>query len=237
MTKPVKWLHAPGHVRSIGPNVIERAVETDALIIDWTEAYFNTRDLTGYASEYYHFVGKRKKKDRRGRIPNHDVVISVRKDVGAKVVHQEEFFVDRAYKMTLKINPERWGKAMVIDWEDTRILAVFWHPQYGAHRRPLIRRGYKKSVERVERVIRRLNSKYGPDLVLAGGDLQLRRGEAWYYPNKMANRLGLKSDNHGIDWQMWSRGWKSEWDRVIDPSKINSGMDHPWRARILEKEA
>jgi hypothetical protein len=229
----VKWLHAPGHARSMGPAVIERGVASHSLVIDWSEMYFNIDDLRAHGDGYNHFVGKPKTKDKRGRVVNHDVVISTRDD--AKVIYDEEFFVDKASNINFKIHPERWGKARVIEWRGLRILVMAWHPQPKARARLQILDGYKQSVRRVEAVYHKLVNSFEPDLVLLGGDLQLPKGNKWYYPNRLALRLKLRYANHHIDWQMWSKDWITDREHELNMRKINAGIDHPWMVRYLTR--
>lgn len=231
MNYDIKWLHAPGHSRSVGPKVIERAVKTGAQVIDWSEMYFNIDDLLKHAPEYDHFVGEPQQTDSRGRVVNHDVVISIR--AGRKILHKEEFFVDKA-RINAKIHPERRGKALVFEDLGVRVLVIAWHPQPAVLKRPMVLLpGYKESVRRVEAVHDRLVSKYNPDLVVAGGDLQLGKGTKWFYPNRMAHRMKLDWHNIKIDWQMWSPAFREIRFHTIDPSTIQKGMDHPWMVRVL----
>lgn len=231
----IKWLHAPGHSRSIGPNVVKFAVSHDPLVIDWSEMNFNVDDLVKTAVNYKHFIGPPKRKDARGRVVNHDVIISVHKS--ATVTHQEEFFVGREIPKILKYMPERWGKAIVFWVEDQTVLLVAWHPQPGALRwMNLVLPQYRRSVRRVEEIQQKLEKEFSPDIVLNGGDLQLGPGNRWVHPNKLAGRQKMLWQRHKIDWQMYKgRGLKLISFIVLDPSKINKGMDHMWSLMTLRK--
>src|SRR5690349_22041154 len=96
----LKWLHAPGHSRSIGPNVIRFATGFAPDVIDWSEMNFNVDDLVETAKDYEHFIGPAKRTDARGRVVNHDVIISV--DKKHEIIHQEEFFVGKEIPKILK---------------------------------------------------------------------------------------------------------------------------------------
>lgn len=231
----LKWLHAPGHSHSIGPNVIEFAVNLKPTVIDWSEMYFNIDDLRDNAKNYHHFAGPNKRTDRRGRVVNHDVILSVTKD--ANIKHREEFFVAPEISKILKYMPERWGKAMVFELEDQIGLFIGWHPQPGALRwLNLVLPNYRKSVQRVEEVQSRLEREYKPDIVLNGGDLQLGSGRRWVCPNKLADRQKMSYRYHKIDWQMFKGfGLKVLRFVTLDPSKINKGMDHLWTFMTLRK--
>lgn len=231
----LKWLHAPGHSRSIGSNVIKLATNLEPDLIDWSEMNFNIGDLVETAKEYEHFIGPPKRKDARGRVVNHDVIISVKKD--HEIKHKEEFFVGREIPKILKYMPERWGKAIVVRVEDQTVLLVAWHPQPGPLRFiNLVLPQYRRSVERVQEIQRKLEKEFNPDIVLNGGDLQLGVGTRWVHPNKLAERLDMQWRNHKIDWQMFKGlGVKLRGFRVIDPSVINKGMDHIWTFITLRK--
>lgn len=231
----LKWLHAPGHSRSIGPKVVELAVNLEPTVIDWSEMYFNISDLKNNAPGYNHFVGPPKRTDIRGRVVNHDVVLSIHKD--ATVTHQEEFFIGAALPFNLKYMPERWGKAVVFWVEDQTVLLVAWHPQPGALRyMAAVLPSYRRSVQIVEAKQRELEKTFAPDIVLNGGDLQLSVGHRWVCPNKLADRLKMQWRNHKIDWQMWKGfGVKLIGFRTVDPSKVNTGMDHLWTFMTLRK--
>lgn len=232
-----KWLHAPGHAGSMTKPVIELAISTKALLIDWSEMYWNVDELEKYGKGYTHFTGENGKagrKDKRNRTVNHDVIISIRSDV--KIIHMEEFWVDAAIRSNLKYMPERHGKAVVVEYEGETIVLVAWHPQPNPYRRiKLVLPHYRRSVRRVQRVQTRLEKDYGPSLVLNGGDLQLGIGKRWAYPNQMAKRLGMKWRRHKIDWQMWKGDWKFVSFNKIVPSKANRGMDHLWTTLTLSK--
>jgi hypothetical protein len=232
----IKWLHASGHAGSVTADVIDRAVRTNALVIDWSEMYWNIDDLKKFGNGYEHFTGQPDRKDARGRIVNHDVVLSVREDV--KVLHKEEFWVDAQITPFLKYMPERHGKAMVLKFMSQVILVVAWHPQPNPLRRVgIVLPHYKRSVRRVQRVQRRLQKAFGPDLVLNGGDLQLGPGKSWVCPNNVADRLNMRTRHHKIDWQMFKgKGWEVKDFSTIDPSAFNKGMDHKWLSLWLQKE-
>lgn len=230
----IKWLHAPGHSGSVDAKVVDRAFRSHALVIDWTEMYHNVSSLKHLCPDYNHFVGSPRRKDSRNRVVNHDVVISTHSS--AKIVYDEEFFVDDQLGFNLKYHPTRYGKARVVEYQGVRILIVAWHPQPGAlHNLKIVLPHYRRSVARVSDVIHRLTLVHKPDLVLAGGDLQLGRGNKAFFPNKLAERLGLASANNKIDWQMWSESWDVAESHLIDPSKINPNMDHMWMERILHR--
>lgn len=232
----LKWLHAPGHAGSQNKAVINFATSTGAVLIDWSEMYWNVDELRATATNYQHFVGKPVKVDVRGRVVNHDVILSVHED--AKIVHKEEFFLAPAVPVNIKYMPERHGKAMVFDYDDIRVLALAWHPQPRPLRwLKLVLPGYRRSVRRVQQKQRELTAKYDPDLILNGGDLQLGVGKAWFYPNQMAERLGMNWRRHRIDWQMWKgQGWKMVKRRNLDPSKVNPKMDHTWSLLTLGRD-
>lgn len=231
----LNWLHAPGHSRSIGPNVVESAIALNPDIIDWSEMNFNTDDLVRNGTGYHHFIGPPKRMDARGRIVNHDVVLSYR--LKHEVLHEEEFFVGREIPKILKYMPERWGKAAVLKIEEEIVLIVAWHPQPGALRwMNLVLPQYRRSVKRVEKIQRRLQKEFKPTIVLNGGDLQLGVGRRWVCPNKVAERLGMQWKNHKIDWQMYKGfGLKLLGFKTIDPSLVNKGMDHLWTLLTLRK--
>lgn len=231
----IKWLHAPGHSRSIGPNVIEFATSQEPTVIDWSEMYFNVDDLVHTALNYHHFIGQPKRTDRRGRVVNHDVILSVTKS--ATVTHQEEFFVCQEISMFLKYMPERWGKAMVFWLEDEIVLFMGWHPQPGAFRHlAAVMPGYRKSVRLVQAKQEELEKEFQPTIVMNGGDLQLPVGRMRVHPNKLAERLKMSWRNHVIDWQMWKGfGVKLRGFKTLDPSVINKGMDHLWTFLHLRK--
>lgn len=231
----LKWLHAPGHSRSIGPNVIKLATELDPTVIDWSEMYFNVHDLVETAKGYHHFVGQARRKDARGRVVNHDVIISV--DKKHTVTHQEEFFVGKEIPRILKYMPERWGKAMVFWVGDQTVLIVAWHPQPGPLRLlNLVLPQYRRSVQRVQDIQTKLEKEFEPDVVLNGGDLQLGVGSRWVHPNKLANRLKMQWRNHTIDWQMYKGvGLKLLGFKTINPDTVNKGMDHIWTLMTLRK--
>lgn len=231
----LKWLHAPGHSRSIGPNVVKYATGLDADVIDWSEMNFNVPDLVRNAPTYHHFIGPPKRMDARGRIVNHDVVISLK--LKHEILHREEFFVGREIPKILKYMPERWGKALVFKTDDQTVLIVAWHPQPGALRwMNLVLPQYRRSVQRVYDIQKRLEKEFKPDVVLNGGDLQLTVGHRWVCPNKLAERLGMQWKNHRIDWQMYKGfGVKLLNFVVLDPSRINKGMDHVWTLMTLRK--
>lgn len=229
----VKWLHAPGHARSIGPKVAHRAGQTRAHVIDATEMYFDLPTWRATLTGYQHFTASGCKVDARHRNVGHDVVVSVRRD--CKVIDHGQFFV-AAQGVPLKYRPERHGVWVLFELPDgTRVLIVAWHPQPG---RLLHMLGlYRRQTQRVVAQLQRLTAKYSPDLVLAGGDLQVGSGGRAMSPNVMARSLGMESAAHKIDWQMWSKGWKSVGHHLIDPSHINRGMDHRWMVRTLRKAA
>lgn len=231
----LKWLHAPGHSRSIGPNVIQLAVNLDPVVIDWSEMNHNVDDLVATAKGYLHFIGPPKRTDARGRVVNHDVIISVRK--GVTITHQEEFFVGREIPVNLKYMPERWGKAIVFWFEGQTILLVAWHPQPNPLRwMKLVLPQYRRSVRRVEEIQARLEKEFAPDIVLNGGDLQLGPGNRWVHPNKLAARHDMLWQRHKIDWQMYKGfGLKLIGFKTIDPSTVNPGMDHMWTEMTLRK--
>lgn len=231
----IKWLHAPGHSHSIGPEVISFATQQSPTIIDWSEMYFNINDLVETATKYNHFIGKPKRTDRRGRVVNHDVILSV--DKRHTITHQEEFFVGAEVSRILKYMPERWGKAIVFWVDDQVVLAVAWHPQPGALRwTNLVLPQYRKSVKRVEKKQRELEKTFKPNVVLNGGDLQLFEGRRWVCPNKMGERLGMQWKSHKIDWQLFKGfGLKLVNFTTLDPSKVNRGMDHLWTVLTIRK--
>lgn len=233
----VKWLHAPGHAGSVNKDVIEFAIKLDSLIIDWSEMYWNVDELRKFGEGYNHFIGKPKKKDDRGRVVNHDVVISTRKD--AKVIHDEEFFVSSQVSSNLKYMPTRYGKARVIKFKGQTILIIAWHPQpnptHPARIKEVLPR-YRRGVTRVQEVQDRLEKKFKPDLVLNGGDLQLGPGQEWIYPNQYAKRNKMSFRRNQIDWQMWrGKGFKFGTFRKRDASKINPGIDHLWTVLVVKK--
>lgn len=231
----ISWLHAPGHAGSIRTGVITFALGHDPLIVDWSEMYWNIDELRNFKA-YNHFIGQPKRRDSRNRVVNHDVVISTRND--ARVVHDEEFFVSREIKENIKYNPERWGKARVIEFEGQIILIVAWHPQPKPIKKArLVYKSYRRGVARVQRIQRQLEQEYKPDLVLNGGDLQLGVGFTPIHPNKYANRNGMRWRRHRIDWQMFKgQLWKVFSFRKLDPSKINPKMDHVWSLLTLRKD-
>lgn len=229
----VKWLHAPGHAGSINKEVIQYATGLDALVIDWSEMYWNTDELRQHAGGYRHFIGEAKAPDSRGRVPNHDVVISTRSD--AAVLHDEEFFVAREFTPNAKYMPARYGKARVVRWNGEIILIIAWHPQPKATKwLGTVLSGYRNSVRRVEKIQKRLVQDYNPTIIFNGGDLQLGRGEKWYYPNQLAERLGLQHKNRTIDWQMWA-GARFQDFVILDPAHVNPKMDHKWTLLELVK--
>lgn len=231
----VKWLHAQGHAGSINKDVITFAIKTKALVIDWSEMYWNVDELRKFGDGYDHFIGKAKKRDERGRVPNHDVIISTRKD--AKILHEEEFFVSRKVANNIKYMPTRYGKARVIEHDGVITLIVAWHPQPNPmRRREEVLPIYKRGVERVEEVQNRLATKFNPDLILNGGDLQLGVGLEWVYPNQFAKRNAMSYRRHKIDWQLW-RGNKFKFlsFRKKFPSTVNKAMDHVWTVLVLSK--
>lgn len=233
----IKWLHAPGHVRSIGPKVIDLAKTFDPLIIDWSEIYFNIADLRKNAPGYHHFIGEAKRTDARGRVVNHDVAISVKKQEGLRITHQEDFFVGKEIPRILKYMPERWGKALVFTVAEQTILILVWHPQPVPFKFVnLVLPQYRRSVRRVQEKQLELEKKFEPDIVLNGGDLQLGVGNRWVHPNRLANRLKMQWQNHRIDWQMYKGfGVKMLGFRTFDPSTVNKGMDHIWTFMTLRK--
>jgi len=232
----IKWLHAPGHSRSIGPNVIKLATNLEPDVIDWSEMTWNIGDLVETAKGYEHFIGPPKRKDARGRVVNHDVILSVKKE--HEILHKEEFFLGREIPKILKYLPERWGKAMVFRVEDQQIvLLIGWHPQPGPLKWiTLVLPQYRRSVRRVQALQRKLQNEFKPDIVLNGGDLQLGEGRLWIHPNKLAERLGMKWRHYKIDWQMFKGfGVKLLSFKTIDPSVVNKGMDHMWTLMTLRK--
>jgi hypothetical protein len=231
----IKWLHAPGHSRSIGPRVIKMATDMEPMVIDWSEMSFNIGDLVQTAKGYHHFIGPPKRTDRRGRVVNHDVVISVEKLFD--VIHQEEFFIGKEIPAFIKYMPERWGKALVISAGNETILVVAWHPQPGPLRHvAAVLPQYRRSVLRVQEKQQELEKQFSPTIVLNGGDLQLGPGKRWAHPNNLAKRLHMTWRNHGIDWQMF-KGFGVELQHFtpVDPSVINLGMDHIWTLMTLRK--
>lgn len=229
----LKWLHAPGHAGSINKEVIQHAKSFDPLVIDWSEMYWNVDELRKYGTGYRHFIGAPKKVDGRGRVVNHDVIISTRND--AKVLHDEEFFVAKEFTPNMKYMPTRYGKARVIKWKDQIALIVIWHPQPKPTKwLGLVLSDYRRSVKRVTKVQQRLEAEFQPTIVFNGGDLQLGRGEKWYYPNQLASRLNLRHKNRTIDWQMWS-GANLEAFEPFDPAEVNPTMDHMWTLLTLSK--
>lgn len=231
----LKWLHAPGHSGSVGPNVVELATSLLPDVIDWSEMYHNIDDLVSTAKDYNHFLGQPKRTDARGRVVNHDVVISINKK--HTVTHQEEFFVGREIPLFFKYMPERWGKAVVFWVEDQTVLLIAWHPQPGAFRHALaVLPQYRRSVQRVQDIQTKLIKEFKPDIVLNGGDLQLGPGNRWISPNKLANRLGMAWQCHVIDWQMYKGfGVKMREFITVNPSNVNKGMDHMWTLMTLRK--
>lgn len=228
----IKWLHAPGHSRSIGPAVVQRAYATKAHVIDWTEMMFNIGYLRSHTGHYHHFTAEGTRTDARNREVGHDVVISVRND--CEVLHHGQFFVANQ-GVPLKYRPERHGVWVLFQAPDkTKVLIVCWHPQPG--RLPRMLGLYRRETARVRAHLNHLVKKYSPDLVLAGGDLQVGPGPRAIAPNHFAESLGLDSDYHKIDWQFWSQGWRTAKHWLIDPSKINHGMDHVWMVRRLRKK-
>lgn len=231
----IKWLHAPGHAGSIGPKVVQLARNLDPLIIDWSEAYWNVDDIRENAKNYHHFVGPPVRFDARKRPVGHDVVISVRED--AKVVHQESFFVSGEFARVIKYFPERHGKAVVLEYQDLTILGVFWHPHPVPFKFPKVLAKYKRGMDRVNEVQRRLEERFEPDLVLSGGDLQLGEGNQWVNPNSYASRNKMWYRHHRIDWQMWkSKMFANIYFHLINPAKVNKGMDHIWTMLGLQRE-
>lgn len=224
----IKWLHAPGHAHSIGPKVIEFARNLNPTVIDFSETYWNLSDVRDVLHDWHIFAGSPKRRDARGRIVNFDVVVALQP--GVEILHTEEFFVSGEVKQNLKYMPERWGKAIVFEVDGFRVLGIFWHPQPNPFRwLRLVLPKYKRGVERVENKQRELEAGYQPDLVLNGGDLQLGPGSKWAYPNQMAARLNMWVKREKIDWQMWKGNvFKLVTHQIIDPSKINKGMDHLW---------
>lgn len=232
----ITWLHASGHAGSVNKAVIELALEHEPTVVDWTEMYWNTDELTKYGKGYWHIIGDPIRRDSRNRPVGHDVVISVNRD--ANLVHTESFFVSRQITSNIKYMPERHGKAVVFDYEGLRVLIVAWHPHANPFRRVgLVLPVFRKSMRRAENVQRRLTVIHKPDLILHGGDLQLGPGNKWVHPNQMARRLGMKFERHGIDWQMWrGKGFKLKHALTASPKKANPRMDHPWSVLTLTKE-
>lgn len=230
----MRWLHAPGHAGSIGPEVIKFAFNLRPLVVDWSEMYWNTDDLKLAETGYQHYIGPVVRFDSRKRPVGHDVVVSVHKD--AKIIHTESFFVSGEVRQLIKYFPERHGKAVVFEWEGVRVLGIFWHPHPNPFRRiNLVLPKYERGVHRVQAVQSRLEERFKPDVVLNGGDLQLGEGSQFVHPNMYASRNKMHYRRHRIDWQMW-KGAKFVFDSFvrIDPAKINKGMDHMWTMlRIL----
>jgi hypothetical protein len=232
----IEWLHAPGHAGSVQQGPIEMAVATQAHLIDWSEMYWNCDELREHGDGYKHFFGDPGRTDSRGRSVNHDVVISVRKD--AKVIHNESFFVCAEVKSNIKYMPERHGKAVVVDFEGVRVLLIAWHPHPNPFRRPKeVLPKYRRSVRRVQKVQDRLVARYKPNLVLNGGDLQLRTGPTPIHPNRYAKRNRMDSKSHKIDWQMWlGAAFKFESFKKLYPQKVHPKMDHVWTLLTLERK-
>lgn len=231
----VKWLHAPGHAGSVQKAVIEYAIGLDPLVIDWSEMYWNVDELEKYGKGYNHFIGDPKRKDKRGRVVNHDVVISTSKT--AKVLHDEEFFISKEIAPNLKYMPERWGKARVIQSDGLVVLIVIAHPQPNPFRRiALVLPSYRRGVRRTQRTQRELELQFKPDLVFYGGDLQLGFGARWVYPNKYAERNDMRYRRHKIDWQLWKgRGFKFVSFVTKNPKPFHKKMDHLWTLLTLQK--
>lgn len=233
----VKWLHAPGHAGSVGPEVVKFAVHEDPLVIDWSEMYWNVDDLRANGRGYQNFIGDPRRTDVRGRVVNHDVVLSVRSD--AHIVDDGEFFIAHEIEQVIKYMPERWGKWVCFDIWGKRVLFIAWHPQPGALRRlQLVGANYKHSVSRVVSKQNELVRRFKPDLILNGGDLQLSRGLNSMCPNRVFGSRGMMTRNHKIDWQMWrGAGWRIVDFETLDASHVNSGIDHLWTQLKLATKA
>lgn len=232
----ITWLHAPAHVHGINRDVIDLALAHEPTVIDWSEAYWNTDDIEKHAIGYQNFIGKTQRIDSRKRPVGRDVVVSVT-DL-ADIKHEESFFVSKALLSNIKYMPERWGKAVVFDYEGYRVLIVAWHPQpKPLKRKALVYVSYRRGMRRVEKIQRRLEETWEPDLVLNGGDLQQRPSRDWISPDRFAKRLGMRFRRHGIDWQLWKgQGWRALNHFNIDPKTANKKMDHPWSVLELLKE-
>lgn len=229
----MKWLHAPGHVRDLGPNVVKFAENLHPLVIDWSEAYYNIGDIRTHAPSYHHFVGPVVRYDSRKRPVGHDVVISVRKD--ADIKHTESFFISGEVRRLIKYFPERHGKAVVFNHLGVVYLITAWHP----HPVPfkfvkMVLPKYRRGVGRVQKKQRELEEQFKPDVVLNGGDLQTGPGKRWAHPNQFAKRNGMRWHNKKIDWQMW-KGKVARFVSFVtlDPRKINRNLDHPWTMLTL----
>ena len=234
--KIITWLHAPGHAGSINKRVIDFALAMEPTVIDWSEMYWNTDDLKLEGGLYHHLIGPELLRDSRNRPVNHDVVISVHPD--ATIVHHESFWISRAIPERIKYMPQRHGKAIVFDYDGSRVLLVAWHPHPKPTRRPfLVLPVYRRGVRRVQRVQNRLERTYQPDLVLNGGDLQLGAGPTWVFPNRFAERNGMFYQRVHIDWQMWrGDGWRKIKHTVRRPRRVNPKMDHKWMFLTLGKK-
>lgn len=241
MTK-FRLLHAALHQPSFTDAIGERAYAVKADFIDWTECKHAWPWMQAHPGNYQHFTATGGKVDghdpdridARKRPVGHDVVLSVRKDF--KVIDHGYFFLAKEMDFNLKYHPERWGVWVVFEADGKTVLAIFGHPQPGATRNPKVAAEYLIGVRRLTRKLKALKKQYTPDLVISGGDLQLRSKVAkWIGPRLMFARLGMHYRNEGIDWLAWSKSWKRAGGHVLDLRKHFKGkLDHPWLVQTIK---
>lgn len=232
----VKLVHAPLHGPSWRPALGKRAFRSGAHSIGWSEAYRAMPWLVKHTGRYRHYTASGTRKDTRGRIVGHDVVISVRND--CPVVAHGSFFLSpelRLAKTGAKYHPERHGVWVVYTTpQGIRVLDVRWHPHPGPLRHPrVVLPVYRQSVRTVTNQTRGLTGRYKPNVVVGGGDLQLGRVARWIGPARMYRRLGMAAQNRGVDWLAWSSSWHAVGAWRISTLRLAPNVDHPWLVRVL----
>lgn len=222
----VKLLVAPLHGPSWQGTVGERAFQSAADFVLWTEGYKAWPWLSDHGNSYRSFTAQGTKTDNRGRVVGHDVIISVKDDW--TVVAHGGFWVDAEIDPD-KYTPERHGVWVVAKKGDLTVLAISAHPQPGHSAN--INEHYSRSMDRLVAQCADRIKQYSPDLVLSGGDMQ-RSGVGVM---QTYAKMGLDSDFNGIIWSAWSKGWTKKSGWTIDAPALFSGLDHPWEVREITK--
>lgn len=231
----IRFANCPLHGPSFTPKIGEAAFNLGADFIAWSEGYKAWRWLNTHRDAYTHYTATGCRTDSRHRNVGHDVIISVLK--GWKILHHGQFWVDHELQVPPdgnKYHPERHGVWVLAEADGVRVLAVFWHPQPGPLRHlKVVMPHYRRSVRRVETRIEDLEREYKPDVVLAGGDLQVRGIGAWFGPKALFRRLGMTATRVGIVWTAWKGATAATRKRVNAP-RLYAGLDHKWDITDLQ---
>jgi len=204
-------------------------------IVAWSEGYHAYTWLSTHTGDYAHYTAVGCRVDNHKRNVGHDVIISVKHDWTVKAHGQ----VKVAEQLQVPphgdlYHPERWAVWVLAEKNDLVVLALFWHPQPGPTTHPkIVLPSYKQSNQIVETQIKALIAEHKPDVVLAGGDLQVGSLAQPWGPNHLFAGLGMTAVHDGIVWTA-VKGAKITKRTTIAAAKVGKGMDHPHDVLTLE---